>query len=433
MIPYHNSNAPSTRTAVGQVKAWLDYVRTDILRSVIALVVISTFLSSTYMIVKPCSNPLLGPKELQDRGCFPTGAVGVEYKPFPFAQYAYLSASARRATELSVTKAAEEEGTYKNWLMERKSEESTEGKKRRYRELRGELKNGAKLEKATLAKGGTKRTNSPDCDTFIDTQVRARRVMMTPKDIAAAAPLYANTSNNIYFVNPYENFAFSDLLCSIESALIHNPYRTITFYTGSPKKFTEVLNSIIEQEGKLNPEAARSATRMKANVLVSSLPSNFMRVIAQTPLVATFQRYFAEQEELSVDFVVAAFQLALVYRYGGTAMGLDVISLGPLGMGISADGARPLMESFLSFEKGDELAWSLMQKMSKLNDKANSTSMVDFFKLATEAACRVETELCLHHATDDISAINLIPFSRYDIFLSTFRKSCQLVQKVATQ
>ncbi|KAJ3165473.1 hypothetical protein HK101_000233, partial [Irineochytrium annulatum] len=251
---------------------------------------------------------------------------------------------------------------FKKWMLLLNEIESDKAKT--FQQIKDDMEQIAEVPREKLNQASEQA--APPCETFTKSQLNTLRAGRNLEDVVAMAPLYANASKNIYFVSPYQTMSYVEELCSIESARTHNPDRKITLYTNSPEYFTEVLDFIIEQKGFGNPDAALSASRMKAEVVVNNLSEEFMQAIQQTPLQRPFETYLEQNTELPAELIVAAFQLGLLYRNGGTAIGLDVVSLAPLGAGIGLDGARPLMEYFMTYDQGDEMAWALMKKLGPM-------------------------------------------------------------------
>ncbi|KAJ3211108.1 hypothetical protein HK099_008096, partial [Clydaea vesicula] len=165
--------------------------------------------------------------------------------------------------------------------------------------------------------------------------------------------------NVIHFLNYNPNLQTPRYICSIESALSHNPDHEIYVYTPAPQNFSDEI----------------SAWRM-------SYPETFKKVHIQeinydkffenTPL----QIWYEEKKHLKSWWVEQnlgnALRLAVIWKFGGTYLDLDIISVNslktisngkkePLKRFIAREETEQLNNAALRFPKNDPFVWVLME------------------------------------------------------------------------
>lgn len=118
----------------------------------------------------------------------------------------------------------------------------------------------------------------------------------------------AQSFDKIHFISVTDAKLLTDLqLCAINSALLHNPNAAIVIWS------TVELNKQI------------------ANDQVTYITADIKKVLHGTPLSQWYKDPRSKHSKFYRYFISDAMRLAILYKYGGTFLDLDMISIRPVG------------------------------------------------------------------------------------------------------
>lgn len=163
----------------------------------------------------------------------------------------------------------------------------------------------------------------------------------------------------IHFIHYNAKVGESNFLCSIEAAISHNPFHKVIIHAGNKEDMEHVLSSIL----KTNP-------LILSRVQVQSIDYDLS--FQDTPFWEWYKNennptYYRQSNWIDQN-LSNALRLALLWKYGGVYLDMDIILIKPVdivGRALTQEAGFMINNAALSFPGNDIYIWKAMEKFVK--------------------------------------------------------------------
>ncbi|KAI8818317.1 uncharacterized protein EV422DRAFT_538113 [Fimicolochytrium jonesii] len=165
--------------------------------------------------------------------------------------------------------------------------------------------------------------------------------------------IFADVPKDIFFLHYNPTFTTYRYLCSVESAAKKNQDHAITI----------LAKNVSDLDHKLTHWRSLVGSQIADRITV--MPMRYAHHFADTPLQQWWESGAWKQSTWVGQNLGNALRLAVVWKYGGVYMDLDIISINPLrGMGrsIAREEINRVNNAALRFPREDPLVWALMEE-----------------------------------------------------------------------